>query len=120
MDKKKYAASDVLKFIHHLKSANDIGKSFINSRSEVNLFAIIFKQALPKLEWIYNQFITSHLIYQHIPDTIPFIKEKWEADATMELALVEKISLLNNDQQETLETIIDCLIAGEKINIEVK
>jgi hypothetical protein len=118
-NKKEYAATSVLKFVYHLKCAKELGKSFMCKRSN-NVFSIIFKLITPKLDWCFNELITHHLVTLHIPDTVPFIREKWEADYTMELALSEKISLLTTEQQESLENVIDCLISGEEIKIDIK
>ena len=109
-------ASSVLSFFTHLKLAILYCHSAINDNKK-SVFSIVFKLLLPKLEWCYNTTITHHLLVQHVPQTIEIIKETWESDTLLTLSIHQKISLLNEKNQEALEAVVDCLLAGETFEI---
>jgi len=119
VEKKYKAAGECLKFIYHLRMcgyyAVDFCKSYPNS-----ILTPIFKLAIPKINWIYTQFTTHHVISTNKPEIIEEIKRKWNEDCIEELAVSEKLTLLNEEQMTTLNDLLDALITGEDIKVVVK
>jgi hypothetical protein len=46
------------------------------------------------------------------------IRAEWESDVFTTLAIQEKIAKLSPKEREVVETIIDCIIAGDDITVE--
>lgn len=118
-EKKSKAASECLKFIYHLRMCGYYATQFV-SNYPTSIFSPIFRLVIPKIKWVYQQFTTHHLIVSKVPQTIVEIKNKWEGNFSEELALNEKITLLTTQQIETLNDLLDTLINGEEIKIEIK
>lgn len=110
------AAASILKFFTHLQLCKLYAHSVIKDNPK-SIFATIFKAIMPKLDWIYKEVITHHLVYQHIPQTIDLIREQWQSDAVLELGLNEKIALLSEHQKELLEPVLDCILKGETFEV---
>jgi hypothetical protein len=112
-------AIDILKFFHHLRIAFEYAKSFIKDYPK-SIFTPLLKAATQKIEWIYISVITSNGVAIYAPDTIPLLKQKWEGSNWDEIAVVEKLGLMNDEQIEMIEKIIDSMLLGEEITTEVK
>lgn len=112
------AASHVLKFIHYLRFAKDIAISYSLDYPD-NVFTPLFKLSTVKIDWAYNQFLTHHLITTKVPNVVDMIKEKWESDQTAELAVTEKISLLNEEQLNTLDELLELILSGKNFTTQI-
>lgn len=107
--------SDLVQAIHNLKIAYEHLDSFRrdhkNSRAD-NLF----KTYQSKIEWIVNDFIT----IPYLPEEVRAgIKKEWQSDIFTIPAILEKISLLNPEQREGVEGVIDCILKGEQLKVEI-
>lgn len=119
-DKRQYkAAQNTLKFIYHLRCCKYYAKIFIKDYPE-SIFTKIFKLVLPKIDWIANEFITNHNLQVHVPKILYLMSYKWNSDFAEEMAIDEKITLLSEEQQVSLNEFLDALIAGEDIKIKIK
>jgi hypothetical protein len=76
----------------------------------------LIKPYLRKIEWIYTDIIT----YPHFPDVVrDGIRSEWHSDSFTTPAIVEKIAKLRPEEREAIEVIIDKVIAGDTINVEM-
>jgi len=120
MDEKKTKAAGIcLQFIYHLRVCGYLATQFCANYPS-SVFSPIFRLAIPKIKWIYDQFTTHHLLVTKVPQTIDEIKSKWEGDFSEEMAIHEKLTLLSNEQMVTLNDLLDTLISGEDFKIEIK
>lgn len=113
------AAKDCLQFIHHLRCCKYYADQFRLTYSS-SIFAKVFNTIEPKIDWMYKQFLTHHLLVIHVPKTIDQIKYKFESDFAEEMAFNERYTLLNEQQQVLINEVIESLIKGEQIKIETK
>jgi hypothetical protein len=111
------SASSVLKFYYHLKLASLYANDFLNENPNT-IFLKLFKGFVSKIEWIYSSSVTSIELNKHIPSVVQILKEKWNSDVLTEMSVIDKITLLSDEQIEPLETLIDELLKGEKIEIQ--
>lgn len=108
--------SDIVSGLQAMKRAYDHWNSFVRERPG-SLAERVFGGYCKKLNWIANDMITG----LHFPDIIrDGIRKEWNADAFTTMAISEKAALLPPDQREVIETIIERLITGEKLRIELK
>jgi hypothetical protein len=111
------SATSVLKFYYHLKLALFYAKDFLLEHP-TTVFANLFKGYIDKIKWIYTNTITSIELNKNVPDVIEVLKDKWNSDVFAEMSVIEKITLLNDEQMNTLDALIDEIIKGEKIEVE--
>jgi hypothetical protein len=111
------SATSVLKFYYHLKLALFYAKDFLLENPST-IFANLFKGYIDKIKWIYTNTITSIELNKNVPDVIEVLKDKWNSDVFAEMSVIEKITLLNDEQMNTLDALIDEIIKGEKIEVE--
>ena len=106
-------ASQLIDFVRHLKCAYEYMHGFTRDRPGTNAERL-GKLYAGKIEWIFKDLISNPLF----PEQIRFgLRKEWESDSFTIDAVVEKIALLLPDQRESIETILDCIIKGEKIKI---
>ncbi len=110
----KSGASDLVNAIHSVRQAYEHFGSF-QRENPGTIGARLMKQYCAKLEWIYGDIITYPLFPQVIRDGI---RAEWESDVFTTLAIQEKIAKLSPKEREVVETIIDCIIAGDDITVE--
>ena len=108
--------SDIISGLQAMKRAYDHWDSFVRERPG-SVAERMFGNYCKRLNWIAFDFITC----PHFPDEVRAgIRKEWTADPFTTLAITEKAALLPPDQREVIETIIDRLITGEKLRIELK
>lgn len=104
-------ADNIIGAVHALKMALDnfqvYGLEHPESRGDK-----LFKGYNQKIEWIYKDIITNPVLPQKVRDGI---KKEWESDVFIVDAIREKITLLNPDQRELVETLIDGMLKGESV-----
>jgi len=105
--------SEILKAIHSLRRAKDnldvfcLGKVTPHVKKQ-------FKNYSSKIEWIINDIKCHPQCSQEIRDAI---NEEWQSDVFTVDAINEKVLKLSPSERESIETIIDCVLIGETINI---
>jgi len=112
-------AQQAFTIIYHLKSAIQYSKTFILENSKENLFSIILKNVLPKLEWAQQTIVTHHLLPLYTPELVELIREKTNEHPVEELALIEKIQVLKSKELRELEIILEALLAGKKVDYTI-
>jgi hypothetical protein len=113
------AASSVLRFFYHLKMALYFAKDTCKMNPK-SIYSHLFEKFITKIEWIYNTTITYQELHNKVPDSIVIIKEKWDSQIFDEMAINEKITLLDSEQIIKLEEVVDMLLNGDLIMIETK
>lgn len=78
--------------------------------------AKLFNGYIKRLLWIKNDLITTPELPEKV---IQGIKEEWNSDVFATSAIAEKVALLNPKQRDMVEFIVDKLIEGEKVNVEM-
>jgi hypothetical protein len=111
------SASDVLKFFYHLKLALFYANNFTLQHPKT-VFAALFKGYIAKIKWMHTNTITSIELCKNVPDVIQILKEKWNSEVFAEMAVMDKITLLNDEQMNQLELVVDEILKGETIEIE--
>jgi hypothetical protein len=79
--------------------------------------SLLVAKYLTKIDWIYNDFITTPGLDKIVIDGI---KEQWKSDVFVIDELQNKINLLQPDKRALIEVQIDALNAGETIEFEQK
>jgi hypothetical protein len=77
-----------------------------------NLFSIYTN----RIEWIFKDVITTPALPAVV---VQGIKKEWASDAFTVPALHEKIAVLTPEQREAIENIIDKVLAGEILTVEI-
>lgn len=94
-------------------------KRYLKTNNKHNLFSVVLRLILPKLEWCKDVILTHHLVVTHIPDVLPLIKEKFEDHPVEELAIIEKMQLLTVTQLRELEPILYAIHLSKEIKYEI-
>lgn len=107
--------SNFITSIHHLRITaeymDDIVRQAPGSRA-----AVMFEGYSKKIKWILRDIYT----HPHFTDPIrDGIKKEIESDPLTYRAIMERISLLAPQQRDLLEFVIDDLLTGKQIKIEV-
>lgn len=108
-------ADDIISAINGLKRAHEhfgsVQREYPGSR-----LAQMMKMYCRKIEWISTDFITCPQLSDKIREDL---KKEWAADAFIIPALMEKVCSLPSEQREVLERIVDYLLEGDVLKIEV-
>ena len=108
--------SSVVQAIQHVKIAEEFMNDFIRS-APTTRGAIIFGQYSRKLRWILSDIIT----YPHFDDEVrKGIKVEIESDAFSVGAINDLIPLLNPEQREMIEDLIEDILKGKTIEVQIK
>jgi len=108
--------SDIVSGLQSLKRASDHWNSFVREKPG-SLAERMFKMYLGKINWIVQDFLSC----PHFPDIVRNgIRKEWNSDAFTTPAISDKVALLSPDQRDAVENVIDLLLSGEKLEIEVK
>jgi len=108
--------SDIVSGLQAMKRAYDHWDSFVRERPG-SLAERMFGGYCKRLDWIAQDLITC----PHFPQVVrDGIRKEWKSDSFTTLAIAEKAALLPPDQRDIIENIIDRLITGERLNIELK
>ena len=102
--------------IHHLKIAKEFLESFIRDKPGT-VGERMARQYVAKINWMYNDLIT----FPNFPDIVrQGIREEWESDPFLSMAITEKLAILNPAQRTAIENIIDEVLKGQEIIVESK
>lgn len=102
--------------IHHLRIAKEFLESFIREKPGT-VGERMARQYVAKINWIYNDLIT----FPNFPDIVrQGIREEWESDPFLSMAINEKLAILNPAQRTAIENIIDEVLKGQEIIVESK
>ena len=102
--------------IHHLKIAKEFLESFIRDKPGT-VGERMARRYVAKINWMYNDLIT----FPNFPDIVrQGIREEWEADPFLSMAITEKLAILNPAQRTAIENIIDEVLKGQEIIVESK
>lgn len=107
--------SNIISAIQHARRAKDFFEDFIRQHPGTK-GAGLFKNYISKLDFIYRDLITTPALP---PIVVEGIKKEWASDVYAVDAIMEKIPLLKPDQREAIEMVIDKILNGESINVEV-
>lgn len=108
--------SDIVSALQSLKRAHDHFESFIREKPG-SLAERMFKGYAKRIDWIVNDFLSCPHFPQEVRDGI---RGEWLADAFTTIEVHDKIALLPPDRRECLENVIDLLLKGDKLELEVK
>lgn len=108
--------SNIVSAIQHIKMADEHLQSFIRDNPGTN-GANLFRTYSAKVNWILKD------LYCH--PALPFevrqgIKNEVESDVFAVPAINEKIALLKPAQREAVEEMIDCILKGESLTVELQ
>ena len=107
--------SSVVSFIHHLKLADEYAKDFVRSAPGTR-GAIIFDNYSKRLAWIFRDVIT----YPHFGDEVrEGMRKEIASDAFSYDSLTEKIALMNPEQREMLEGLLDDILKGKTVEVNI-
>lgn len=109
------SAGNIVSGIHHFRMSYEHFTSFELDHPGTK-GANLFKQYKARIEWIVKDMITHPLLPKQVTDGI---KKEWESDVFAIPAIEEKIALLNPEQRETVELMIDQILKGETITVEI-
>ena len=102
------AKSSIAQFVQHLRKAKEFAEDHIRERPQ-SLFANKFRSNyIPKIEWIYENMITSVGVPEIVSNGI---KEEWLTDEPIVTdALQEKIIMIPLDLRPEVEKLLDILL----------
>lgn len=109
-------SSSIIQSIQHLKIANEFMQDFIRSAPGTR-GEFIFKDYSRRINWILKDIITYPYFNKEVRDGI---KKEIESDAFAVDAIFEKISLLNPDQRIIMEELIEIVLTGKEIDVQIK
>lgn len=105
-----------VEIIHHLKIAKEFLESFIREKPGT-VGERMARQYVAKINWMYNDLIT----FPNFPDIVrQGIRDEWESDPFLSMAINEKLAILNPAQRTAIENIIDEVLKGQEIIVESK
>lgn len=107
--------SNIISAIQHLKMADEHFQSFIRDNPGTK-GKDLFKRYSEKVNWILKD------LYCHpaLPVEVrQGIKREIESDVFAVPAINEKIALLSPSQREAVEQLIETILKGETINVEI-
>ena len=108
--------SSVIQSIQHIKISDEFMSDFIRTAPNTR-GAVIFKDYSRRLKWILKDIIT----YPYFGDEVrEGIKKEIESDAFSVDAIFDKISLLNPEQREMIEDLIESVLKGKQIEVQIK
>jgi len=105
--------SEILKAIHSIRRAKDNFDVFCLGAVTKD----VKKQFLGysnRLEWIINDIKCHPQCSNEIRNAI---NEEWQSDVYTIDAIQEKVLKLTPQERDSIETILDCILSGETINI---
>lgn len=110
------ASGTFVEVIHHLKIAKEFLDSFMREKPGT-VGERMAKQYIARIEWIYRDLIT----FPNFPDIVrQGIREEWESDPFLSIAINEKLAILNPAQRTAIENIIEEVLKGQEIIVESK
>lgn len=107
--------SSVVSFIHHLKLADEYAKDFVRSAPGTR-GAVIFDNYSKRIAWIFRDVVT----YPHFGEEVrEGMRKEIASDAFSYDSLTEKMALMNPEQREMLEGLLDDILTGKTIEVNI-
>lgn len=107
--------SSVVSFIHHLKLADEYAKDFVRSAPGTR-GAVIFDNYSKRIAWIFRDVVT----YPHFGEEVrDGMRKEIASDAFSYDSLTEKLALLNPEQRENLDSLLDDILRGKSLEINI-
>ena len=107
--------SSVVSFIHHLKLADEYAKDFVRS-SPGTRGSVIFDNYSKRINWIFRDLIT----FPHFGDDVrEGMRKEIASDAFSYDSITEKVALMNPEQREMLEALLDDILTGKTIEVNI-
>lgn len=106
--------SRIVQALHHIKKAKEFFEDFIREYPN-SMGSLVLKRLIKFCDKIYFDLVSTPMLGE---ETIQAIREEWQSDAFTIDAITEKVALLSPEQRESLESVIDAVLNGEKITIE--
>jgi hypothetical protein len=107
--------SNVITAVHHLRIATEYMDDFVRS-SPGSRGGALFKVYSKKVKWILNDILTFPFFSDPVREGI---RREMNSDPLAYAAIMERVSLLNPTQREQLESVIEDLIAGKKVEFTI-
>ena len=108
--------SNIVISIQHLKMAKEFLEDFCR-QNPGSIGERLFKQYINKIQWIFRDITTCNIVGEFVRDGI---KKEIESDVFAVPAITEKIALLNPEQRDIVENLIESILKGDNIKIELK
>ena len=109
------AASQLVDFIHHLKCAYEYMESFRRDLPGTRAEQLAKNYAW-RLEWIYKDIMSNPTFPEPVRQGL---RKEWNSDTWTISAITEKVAQLLPEQREAVENVIDTIIKGESLKIEI-
>lgn len=107
--------SSVVSCIHHLKLADEYAKDFVRSAPGTR-GSVIFADYSKRINWIFRDVIT----FPHFGDDVrEGMRKEIASDAFSYDSLTEKLALLNPEQREVMEGLLDDILRGGTIEVNI-
>ena len=107
--------SSVVSFIHHLKLADEYAKDFVRSAPGTR-GAVIFSDYSKRINWIFRDVIT----FPHFGDDVrEGMRKEIASDAFSYDSITEKMALLDPEQRENLEGLLDDILKGKTVQVNI-
>ena len=119
INREQKSASQFLTAIHHLKTSQLYFQSYILSNPN-SLISNVIKPFEQKINWMLQQVITSPKMNELLPSIVEIVREKIEEESLLVQSVIDLVHLLSEDQLNSLEALIECIIKGEEFVIEQK
>lgn len=108
--------SSVVSCIHHLKLADEYAKDFVRSAPNTR-GGHIFKEYSKRINWMLRDVVT----YPHFQENVrQGMREEIASDAFSYDSITEKVALLNPEQREVLDVLLDDILKGGTIEINIR
>lgn len=109
--------SSFISAIQKLREAKEYLQDYARSRNSVVAVAAS-KKYIPKIEWLIRDIITTPGLN---PQVAAGIKHEWERIDGFDIdAIQKKIALLRPEIRPVFEELIDRILAGEELKIEMQ
>jgi len=110
------AGTNFIQAIHHLKVSKeffqDIQRACAGAKG-----ATIAKKYEERIEWIYKDLLTNPNFDEAFRQGL---KDEWEADSFVVLAIMEDIAQLTPENREKIEILVKAILNGEPMQVELK
>lgn len=108
--------SSIIQAIQHLKMSDEFMKDFIRAAPNTR-GAVIFRNYSNKVQWILKDIVT----FPYFEDEVrKGVRKEIESDAFEIPAIHDRVSLLNSEQRQMIEDLIEDVLKGKTIHVDVK
>jgi hypothetical protein len=107
--------ANIINGITKLKQAKDLLEDAMRTAGKESVGAKLIGNVVNRIEGAKNVFVTSIWF----PDVVrEGIRKEWASDSFTVDAITEKIALLSPKQRDTIEAVLDKILAGELLQVE--